>query len=262
MKLRSTGIILSPEWARVLVPVLYVIFLFAGAVGNVSVVAAQDDVSFDTPEEAITFYIQSVAEGEVSELMQATAVDEMSENFRFDLYVQRLRALNLQSPAPSDDTFYAEINKAQFSSQVLFQTRNLTYGLLTSESQLIDGQMIVLPEDEAADFVTGFVNEVDPERLAQLQVITIAVPSPELAQSERNVENWDRLARVYGADELTERVALLLFEGDYYYVGFTLLRYEDDWKISSVNSALGNTSSLGAPVQITEEEFEEAFGGN
>ena len=61
----------------------------------------------------------------------------------------------------------------------------------------------------------------------------------------RYLENAARLASIYGADESTERVALFSFEGNYYYLGFTLLRYGDNWKISSQTSPLAGTSALG-----------------
>lgn len=95
-----------------------------------------------------------------------------------------------------------------------------------------------------------------------LQKPWLGIPSPALVYHERNQENWNRTAAYYGADELTERVVLLLFEGDYYYVGFTLLRYGENWKISNASSALGNTNPLGAPQKITEEEFAELIGGS
>lgn len=265
MKITLTEIHFSPKFIRAVLPMLCLMALFGGIMGNGSVATAQDalsDLTFETPEETITFYMQSLAAGEIPAIMQTLAVDEMSKNFRFDLYVERLRALNFQAPAPSDDAFYTEINRAQFLWQILFQTRNLTYGLLTTDPALLNGQTIIIDAEETTAFATEFISNMDLERLAQLQIVTIAIPSPELVQSERNVENWDRLARIYGADELTERVVLFVFEGDSYLVGFTLLRYEDDWKISSIQSALGNTSSTGGPVQTTEEEFQELVGGS
>ncbi|MBN1202071.1 MAG: hypothetical protein JXJ20_09465 [Anaerolineae bacterium] len=247
--------------ARALLSIVYLAFLAAVLLGISPIATAQDqtsDVSFKTPEEAITFYMQAVVQGDVAKIMQACAIDEMSEKFRFDLYANRLQALTLQAPAPSDYPFYAEINKAQFSWQVLNQARNLAYGLLSTEQELIDGYTVPIDTEGAIQFM----KEVDPERLAQLQVTKIGVPYPEIASDERNLNNWNKQAQIYGADELTERVVLLLFEGDYYYVGFTLLRYGEDWKISSAASQLGYTNAVGAPQETTEEEFLELVGGS
>jgi hypothetical protein len=247
---------------RAFLPIVCLAFLAAGLLEIGPFASAQDqtsNVSFKTPEEAITSYMQAVAQGDVPKIMQACAINEMGEKFRFDLYVNRLRTLMLQAPAPSDYPFYAEMNKAQFSWQILFQARNLAYGLLTTEQELLDGRPVYNIDPEGT---TKFMNEVDPERLAQLQVTKIGIPNPELAHTERNLDNWDKQAQIYGADELTERVVLFLFEGKYYYVGFTLLRYGDNWKISGATSALGGTSASGAPQKTTEEEFQELVDGN
>ena len=232
---------------------LVVVLLWMGAIAT-----AQDttsDATFAMPSDTVEFYIQALAQGDVVGILQASAVNEMSENFRFDLYVDRLRAVNLQAPAPSDHALYVEMNRAQFSSQLLFQTRNLTYGLLTTDPRLLDGQMVILDAEETTGYATTFTTELNPARLSQLQVMQTGTPYPDIVRSERYIENSNRAAVVYGADEQTEQVALLMFEGNTFYVGFTLLRYGDAWKISSIVSPLGATSSFGSPTAITEDEF-------
>ena len=256
MQNNQSNIFMLPNFRTALLFLVSLAFLSVSFWGIGSKIMSQDDindVAFTTPEEAITFYIQAVVSGDVSEIMHVSAAEEMGENFQFDLYVNRLRALSPQAPAPSDYPFYAEINKAQFSNQLLFQTRNFVYGLLSTQQALLAGQTVLIDPEETLMFIT----EVDPERLDVLEVTAIGIPSPEIAQSERNIEIWNTLAQIYGADEHTERVALLISEGDYYYVGFTLLRYGNDWKISNLASPLGNTNALGAPQQITEDEFRE-----
>lgn len=246
---------------QALLTVVSLAFLAAGLLGTGPIATAQDqagDVSFKTPEEAITFFMQAVAQGNVPQIMQASAINEMSEKFRFDLQADRLQVLMIQFPAPSDYPFYVEINKAQFSGEILNQVRNLAYGLLSTEKGMLDGR--VVPID--TEGTVRFMKEVNPERLAQLQVMETGLPEPEIAHTERNLDNWNRQAQVYGADELTERVVLILFEGSYYYAGFRLLRYGDNWKISSVTSALGGTSPLGTPQRTTKQEFQELVNGN
>jgi hypothetical protein len=238
---------------------LLAIFLAASLLGIVPIATAQDstgDETFATPEEAITFFMQGVTQGDVSQIMQACAVDEMTEKFSFDLYTNRIGYLTISSPAPSDYPFYAEMNRALFTSQILNQVKNLAYGLLATEKATTEGRTV--PMDPAGTI--QFREEVNPERLAQLQVVAMGLPAPEMANTERNLNNWHSLAQVYGADEFTERVVLLLFEGDYYYIGFMLLRYGENWKISSAASSLGNTNFNGTPLATTEEGFHGLIG--
>ncbi len=231
------------------------LLLAASLLGVSPIATAQDQTGngFSTPEEAITFYMQALTQGDISQLMQACAITEMSENFRFDLFTDRIELITMNAPAPSDYSFYMEINEAQFTWQILNQVKNLAYGLLATENQMTEGYSVRI---DAAG-TSKFMEEVDPARLAELQVMMIGLPEPHMASDERNLENWNEQAQVYGADELTERVVLFLFEGNYYYTGFTLLRYGENWKISWAASYLGNTNAMGAPQPTTEEEFQE-----
>ena len=239
---------------------LPIICLAVALIGVSSIATAQDQtgVSFDNPEDAIAFYLQAVTQGDTAQIIQVCAIDEMSENFSFDLYIDWIQYLTISSPAPSDYPFYAEMNKAQFTWEALRQVQYLAYRLLATENGTTEGLTVPMQMEGA----TQFLEELNPERLAQLQVIEIGVPYPDMMNTERIQENFGKRAQIYGADELTERVVLLSFEGDYYYMGFTLLRYGENWKISGANSPLGNTSAMGTPQEITEEEFEEIIASD
>ncbi|MEP7289005.1 MAG: hypothetical protein ABI947_24895 [Chloroflexota bacterium] len=210
------------------------------------------NVSFKTPEEAITLYMQGVTQGDVGKILQACAINEVSENFKFDLYTDRLKAfIPYQSPAPSNYPFYVEMNKAQLTSQILGQVKIFVFSLLSSE-KIADGNVIIIDPDRTAKFI----KDVDPTKLAQLEVKKFALPNKTIMSSTKYTDNVTKIARVYGADEYTERVALFLFDGNYYFMGFTLLRYGETWKILNANSPLAGTSSIGAPQKTTEKDFE------
>jgi len=217
--------------------------------------AAQDQTSdevFKTPEDAITFYMQGIAEGNVSKILQACAIHEMSENFSLSLSTARIGAFDAnQTLAPSDDPFYVEMNKEQLSARILSQVRMFVFSLLSTQD--VTDRLIIID----AEKTTQFIKDVDPSRLAQIEVKTIAIPFPEIVQSAKYLENATKFAQVYGADEYSERVALFQFEGDEYLVGFTLLRYGENWKIASAYSPIANIASSGATGKITESDFEK-----
>jgi hypothetical protein len=95
-------------------------------------------------------------------------------------------------------------------------------------------------------------DQLDLARLADLQIGEIAPPDPELMSGERYLDAVGKQAAVYGADELTERVALVAVEGRSYVVGFTLMRYGDAWLVSSQSSAIGGTPATGAPIPFED----------
>lgn len=214
-----------------------------------------DGVSFKSPEEAVTHYLGGVAQNDVRKIFQASAVNEMGGNFKFAAYAERLRVINPTYLSPSEYPFYAEINKAQLSSQLLNQVKNLSYSLLSDEQT---GGGIIQAD---AERVGRFVKDVDPRRLSKLEVRKIDLPNKKVMAEAGYLENAARIAAAYGADESTERVALVSFEQKYYYLGFTLLRYGAGWKIANQVSQLAGTSALGEAQQTTEEEFGRLTSG-
>lgn len=238
--------------ARLLIVVLCLALLIA----PVSGLFAQDpagDIAFATPEDAIAHFFEGLIQGDLGTILQSSAIDEMSENFAFDLYVDRLRAfMPIQSFAPADYPLYVEINRAEITARLSTQVKLLSYSLLAGDEIELDRTTIM--ELEGAQ---NLVLQVDPSRLAQLEVIEVSLPNPTAMSSDRYKENMLRLAVTYGADEATERVALVSFEDNDYLLGFSFLRYSDNWKISSLNSPLAGTTVLGAATLTTREEFAE-----
>ena len=192
-----------------------------------------------TPEDAVRDYLAGVAQADVGKILDASAIDEMSAGFRFDIQTDRLKAMNLTgSLAPADYPMFVDMNRAQQSAIVLGQVRNLVYSLLSSEQ--VDGSIIVPADKARAD---AFITQVDPSRLAGLAVADIRFPLPRLEHDPTYLANPAKQAAIYGADELTERVALVTFEGQIYGIGFTLLRFGDVWKVSSQVSNLTGTNA-------------------
>ncbi|MEO8393813.1 MAG: hypothetical protein ABI700_12550 [Chloroflexota bacterium] len=241
---------------RLLFVIVCLGLLAAIGFGANSTALAQDqsgDVVFKTPEDAITLYMQGIAESDIDKILQACAINEMSENFKLDLSIARIGVLDpYQSQAPSDYAFYAEMNKAQQSARILSQVRLFTFSLLSSED-IASGTIIRMDEARTAQFI----KDVDPARLAQIEVKKIGIPFPRIIESANYVENTTKLAQVYGADEYSERVVLFQFEGNDYGAGFTLLRYGENWKIMSASSPVANLVPSGATGKITEADFEK-----
>ncbi len=230
---------------RSILPVVLTVILAVG--GSAPALAAGPA----TPEGAVRDYLAGVAQADVAKILDASAIDEMSAGFRFDLMTDRLKAMNLTgSLAPADYPMFVDMNRAQQSAIVLGQVRNLVYGLLSTEQ--VDGSIIVPADKARAD---AFIAQVDPSRLSDLSVLDVRAVDPYFAKSQRYLENTAKQAAVYGADELTERVALVSFEGQMYAVGFTLLRFGDVWKVASQVSNLTSTNSLGTAWPVTLDEY-------
>jgi len=221
-----------------------------------AIAAAQDQTSevvFKTPEDAITAYMQGIAQNDVSKILQACAIDEMSEHFSLDLNTARLGVIEpSQMLAPPNNSFYVAMNKAQLSAQILGQVKMFTFSLLSTEDMTKVG---VIPIDAAR--TTQFIKDVDPSRLTQIEIKKIAVPYPTIMKNDKYLANASALAQIYGADEYTQRIVLFQFGGDNYIAGFSLLRYGESWKIMNAGSTIANIVSSGVTGKITEADFDK-----
>ena len=226
-------------------PILAVVFSLLAAAPS-----AAAGTSLTTPEEAIAAYIGGVAEGDLGAVLAATAADEMSANFDFDAYIGRIRALSLGAPAPTTGPFFVAINRAAFAAQFARQVQFLAYGLLTT-GPILEGRTVPMDPSEAAQFES----DLDAGKLAGLALKGVAVPNQTVMDSDRYRATAKKIAAVYGADDSTERVALIALGDRYYVIGFSLLRYGDQWRISAQNSPIAGTNILGVPTPISPDDF-------
>ena len=213
-------------------------------------------LTLESPEEAIGLYFDGIVRHNLQMTLQACAIEEMATHFDLAQSVERLGGMMnpASSLAPADYPFYVEINRQKLSSNIANQVNMLALSLLSGEA--VSATPLF---DVDANRVDAFVGAVDPARLAAIRVAQIRLPDAEVMQNPAYLESTARSGAVLGADEATERVVLFAFEDKMYFVGFTLLRYGDRWKISSQSSPLGNTDPLGTPIETTEEEFSDMF---
>jgi hypothetical protein len=231
--------------------------LFAASSAGVLAQSSPPSTGAATPEGVVGAYVEAIAANDVESILAASAAEEMAAGFDFQAYAERLQAMTpVMGMAPSEYPMFGALNRYQQASQILGQVRNLAYGLLSDER--IDGTVIA-PVD--AERIAAFVAAVDPARLVGLHILDVRIPEPEAASSARYLDNAARMAAVYGADEMTERLALVELDGDTFGLGFTLLRYDDEWLVSNQWSALGGTSALGTAEPMSREEFEARTGG-
>jgi hypothetical protein len=212
--------------------------------------------AFETPEAAVREYVEGVAHADIQKVLEASAIDEMTEGYRFERMVERLGAYTPTVAGPVHSPFFAGVEQANWTSQLLRQARMFAYSLLAAETLGAGLEYNPLPDVDSA-WADGLIAELEEARLDGLVVADIKLPEPEMYNRTINLELMARNAAVFGADEATDRVALVLFEGDTYLVGFGLLRYGDDWTVQRQSSPLGSTPSSGAATPMSASEFSE-----
>jgi hypothetical protein len=158
--------------------------------------------------------------------------------------------------APGNDPFYQSINRSLQQGLLGRTVLFLSYSLLSTET--IDGSVIA-PVDEAR--AEQFVSQVDPTRLSGLSVVEIRFPNAKLENDPKLLSNYAADAKVWSADEETERAALISLDGKDYVIGFTLLRYGDSWGVARQSSGLLGTSVIGVATPTTPSDFDALTSG-
>jgi hypothetical protein len=207
---------------------------------------------FHSPEVAVAHYLEGVSQRDIGRILEASAAGMAAEGFDFVVQAERLGDVVAfpQFLAPSDDEFYAGINQLRIASQLLQQVKMLTYRLLAGD--VVDDGATYIEADP--DAVADLQQSLDPARLAGLEVVQVG--SPLKTGDPFYKEIAETKAAVYGADDFTERIALLSFEGSHYLAGFSLLRYGETWGVLDQSSPLAELGPLGIPVETTVESFE------
>jgi hypothetical protein len=201
-------------------------------------------------------YLAGVAANDADKVFDACAIDEAATRFQFDLQAERLQAIMPSTfLLPSGYQFYAGLNRYGQAYQIFYELRGLAYSLLTS--QPVDQFTSPVTADQAQQLV----KDLDPSQLAGLTVVSVKFPIARYATDAHTLSNFAAEAKVYGADELTERLALFQLNGQYYDVGFTLVRYGSDWKVLNQLSTLAATPTTGAAQQTTPGDFAATTGG-
>ena len=196
--------------------------------------------SFNTPEKAITYFMKSLINNKINNAFKACAINDYSENYNFNAFSRQLDSIShLQSMAPSEYEPYVELNKIQSLARIGKQIKLFYYSILSSESDLLDHK-----NKPFNGQIEKFIQAVDPKRLSVLEVISIDKPS--LVDDERYKKNASASSQCFGADDATERVALLKYNNDFYILGFHLFKFGSSWKITSLCSPIANTPMYGA----------------
>jgi hypothetical protein len=181
------------------------------------------DEPFATPEAAVKLYIESVAASDFACASRAYAAHELAR-VDFTALVGWVGVFNAGvQNAPAEYPMFAEINELRAKAEMAQATKFFVYRLLTDKDP--GGSQAVTSEAE----IRAFVGAVNPAQLAMLRVVRIDQPRKSLSDDTQVL--FKKVAARYGADEITERVALYKLSDQFFWSGFQLARYNKAWKI-------------------------------
>lgn len=213
---------------------------------------SQGSPVFTTPDDAIAAYLDGIRTRDFGEILSATAFDRLYAHFDFAAYVDSLGGLTPRVPAPAGDPLLLEIDKTIFAAGIAHEVKMLSYFLLGRPDLTQDKLVAMTPAETAA-----LERALDMRRLGNLELIKVGIPRPKVTNDPKNQKNAAQRAGFFGADEYSERIALISLEGQTYEMGFQLMRFGQSWTITAQWSGIGSTSAVGVPWPMTLAQFDE-----
>lgn len=153
----------------ILVAVLAVVALVLGVLLVVGGGGSDDSEQqgFATPEEAIEFSTEKIADGDAAAALTAWAGDAQAENLDLVGTLERFRALSPvdTSSVPSDDEFFVELGRTTRAGTAADQYRRMAFSLLLPEVRYDTTTRLDGGDLSAQDVADG----LDSERLSSLK---------------------------------------------------------------------------------------------
>jgi hypothetical protein len=221
-----------------------------------SAVAAPRTSTFATPEAAVTHFVQRMAAADLDGALEAFAVDEYAAHFDFAKQARRLGSFMAgYLPAPARYRLYRRINALEAMRDAANRSLHFAVQLVVDESELTrSGPGMPDPRARAGVLATALA------KIQPLRLVRIDQPRKSITRKPETLALFRDQAAPDGADDATERIALLELAGQHYQCGFRLFKYGNTWRIKDLTSYFASEahSGLFGVEKVTPEAFDAA----
>ncbi len=202
---------------------------------------------FDTPEEAVTAYIEAFQRNDLNAMLSTFAVESFVEHYDLENFVEQVRSYSINTPGyiPNLGEYSAALNLEYRRFSIVSDIRYQYLSLI--ESACIDGYTHKMDENASAE---AFLNSIFPtDDQPWLSTIEfngeVLEPNeiefePNYYYTEVNQHNIALWAANYGAPSFRSLAAMLKIRGEPYVLCMDVICYEGRWYNLTLNGNLGN----------------------
>ena len=218
---------------------------------------------FDTPEEAVTYYLEGLKNLDFDQMLRAFAWETQGAHFSAEIKLRRLQ------------TYMPSIRPRLLGDSDFIRSANM-YSMLSVQTDAIcqSVELYILQEDDPRQNPTGaimlredadfdaFMEKFSNGRLEQLAGLTnIRFLTPDQVTGgkfsfEKNQENYVRMNAMYCADETVDVPAVADVGDEILFCCPTVARYGDKWYLVSVSSMTNMIMGL----EVARQAFATAKG--
>lgn len=225
---------------------------YAFAEGSKQVSVRYEGEGFDSPEAALTCYMEGFKNLDFEQVMSAFAWETQMEHYDFRAYFERLGVYNTSTkpgmPSANSLLFSANVNILR-SNQANMIYQSIEQYILgdSSPSKAATGAIVFRKDSDDLDV---FLQKFETGRLDNLaQMTNIRFMSPDditngMFSSGKSPERFAKMSAAYGADETVNLIGMADVGDETFFCCPTICRYGDKWYLVSVNSFTGTLVGL------------------
>ena len=182
--------------------------------------------SEQTPESVAKAFVEGAKSLDLKTMMGCFAIDDYVRNYDFAYVVNQIEWINLQSQLlPGKYQIYQDLNEYTRTLKVVDQIAAFVFYLATGGDESLKTPHKIVSPDEVGDFIA----KSDPSPIRNMKLRDIRYPVSK-KDNETVLKLFAYQAKMEGAQDATERVALIEMNGVTYVIPFRFLKYASNWK--------------------------------
>jgi len=220
---------------------------------------------WDTPEEAVLYYLEGLREQDLGKMIGAYAIETYIDHFDLSALLARMRAYapTMSPRLPNTGGLVRAINIEERKSEIV-RGIFLHMASICMPEQDFFQMTTFAPEnadEEIKAFVEGLDNAFDAVDFGTLKVLCFTPPEDisEHYASEQNQENMRRQVAPFGADEARSVIAAFTVDDKLGVLACEAMRYADRWFMfkphGNIAAMAGLPASGGGMVVVPIEEL-------
>jgi hypothetical protein len=213
------------------------------------------EVGFDTPEEAMIFYLEGLRESDLNRMLSAFATETFVENIDFETLMWISTSYNFlwDGIMPSANDFAVSINLGNrigmIGSHIItqyFTLAQIEFDHSRPHRVVTDMADTETASEEAAAFVNQFKVDLDSPDLQALEIIGFIPPEAlnEDYLSERVQEFLELQAEANGVDEIANRVIAFQLGEDLFMLVAAVGNYDGKWRLIHFGGVVAGLISM------------------
>lgn len=220
---------------------------------------------WDTPEEAVSLYLEGLKEQDIGKMISAYAVETYVDQFDLRSQIARMGAYtrSMTPNMPNSNHLLQAINTEARKNEIV----QSILGQITSIC--LSGQDFTQPivfakenvDGETKAFVEGLQSAFDAVDFGTIKPLGFVPPEliSVMYASERNQQNMKAQAAPYGTEEARSVVALFTVDDTLCVLCCDVMRYGDRWFMyrpgGNIGQLIGFSSLTGGMVAISQEDL-------